>query len=219
MRVIVMGCGRVGEHTSRLLAEDGHDVAVIDHDAAALARLGPDFKGRSVLGVGFDRQVLLEAGIEAADGFAATSASDNANIVAARIARHVFRVPRVVARLYDLRRAEIYRRLGLLTISSIAWGAERICELLSHAEMDPVASFGGGEVSLLCITAPPLLVGRQVKDLSVPNEISVVAITRQGRAMLPTLGTEFRAGDLIHLAVLARAMDTAESLLGLSKGA
>lgn len=218
MKVIIMGCGRVGEHTSQLLAKDGHDVVVIDDSTEALARLGPDFKGRTVVGVGFDRAVLLEAGIEMVDGFAATSVSDNTNIVAARIARQIFHVPRVVARLYDPRRAEVYRRLGLLTISSTAWGAERICELLSHAEMDPVASFGGGEVSLICLTAPPLLVGRQVKDLTVPNEINVVTITRRGQAILPTLGTEFQAGDLVHLAVLARAIEKAENLLGLSQG-
>lgn len=215
MRIIIMGCGRVGEQAGRLLAGEGHAVAIIDYNAAALARLGPEFKGRKVLGVGFDRNVLLKAGIEQADGFAATSSSDNANIVAARIARNIFHVPRVVARLYDPRRAEIYRRLGLVTISSTTWGAERIRELLTHAGLDPVWSFGSGEVSLLSIEAPPRLVGRRVKDVTVPSEISVVVITRDGEAILPASGTEFRAGDLIYLAVLASAMDRAEALLGL----
>lgn len=95
MNVIIMGCGRVGEAVSRLLADEGHNVAVIDYDVKALERLGPDFKGRRVKGVGFNRNVLLEAGIEQAEAFAATSSSDNANIVAARLARNVFHVPRV----------------------------------------------------------------------------------------------------------------------------
>lgn len=116
MRVIIMGCGRVGEQVSHLLAGEGHEVTVIDQDESALARLGPGFKGRRVKGIGFDRNVLIDASIERADAFAATSSSDNANIVAARIARNVFHVPKVVARLYDPRRAEIYRRLGLVTI-------------------------------------------------------------------------------------------------------
>ncbi len=215
MKIIIMGCGRVGEAVCRLLADEGHDVVVIDYDAAALARLGPHFKGRQVLGIGFDRNVLIEAGIEQADAFAAASASDNANIVAARIARNIFHVPRVVARLYDPRRAEIYRRLGLVTISSIAWGAERIRELLTHTELDPVQTFGSGEVLLLSIEAPPPWVGRRVKDITVPNEVSVIVVVRDGQAMIPALGTEFQAGDLIYLTVLASAMERAEMILGL----
>ncbi len=218
MKIIIMGCGRLGEHVSYLLADEGHEVVVIDQDAAALERLGPKFKGQKILGVGFDRGVLIEAGIEYAGAFAATSSSDNANIVAARIARHIFHVPRVVARLYDPRRAEIYRRLGLVTISSSAWGAERIRELLTHAELDPVITFGRGEVSLLSVELPLHLVGRLVKHVTVPGEISVTVITREGQAMLPTLGTEFCAGDVVHLTVLALAMERVEALLGLSKG-
>jgi len=104
MNVIIMGCGRLGEQLARLMSAEGHTVAVIDYDPAALARLGENFRGQKVKGIGFDNNVLLEAGIEQADAFAATSASDNVNIVAARIARNIFHVPRVVARLYDPRR-------------------------------------------------------------------------------------------------------------------
>jgi trk system potassium uptake protein TrkA len=218
MRVIIMGCGRVGEELCRIMLGDGHDVAVIDSDQAALDRLGPDFRGRKVLGVGFDRDVLLQAGIEQADAFAATSSSDSANIVAARTARNLFHVPRVVARLFEPRRAEIYRRLGLVTVSSTAWGAERIHELLTHGELDPVIAFGSGEVSLLRIEAPPHLTGRLVRDLTVPGEISVVAIVREGRALLPAFGTEFRGNDILYLAVLASAMERVESLLGVGEG-
>jgi trk system potassium uptake protein len=218
MRVVIMGCGRVGEQLARLLADEGHHVVVIDYDANALARLGPHFKGKTVKGVGFDRQVLVQAGIEQADGFAATSSSDNANIVAARIARNIFHVPRVVARLYDPQRAEIYRRLGLLTISSTTWGAERIHELITSAELDPVVTFGSGEVCLLSVDVPPQLVGRMVKSLTIPNEISVASITREGRAFIPTSGSEFRQGDIIHLIILASAMDRFKTLLGLDEG-
>ena len=218
MRVIIMGCGRVGEQVSRLMAAEGHTVTVIDQDEAALTRLGSDFRGRKIKGVGFDRKVLMEAGIEQTDAFAATSSSDDANIVAARIARTVFRVPKVVARLYDPRRAEIYRRLGLVTISSTTWGAERIHELLTHGQLDPVLTFGSGEVTVLTIEAPPLLVGRLVKDITAPSEISVIAITREGQAFIPAFGTQFRAGDQIHLTVLAEAMERLEEWLGLDEG-
>ncbi len=216
MKVIIMGCGRVGELVSRLMADEGHDVAVIDYDAAALDRLGLHFRGRKVLGVGFDQEVLLEAGIEQADAFAATTSSDSANIVAARAARTIFQVPKVVARVYDPQRAEIYRRFGLVTISSAAWGAERIHELLIHTDLDPVMSFGSGEVSLITLEAPQL-VGRMVSHISVPGEIRVVAITRQGQAFIPTRGAEFRQGDAIHFVVLASSMERLETMLGLGE--
>ncbi len=219
MRVIIMGCGRVGEQLARLMSQEGHDVAVIDYNAEALARLGPDFNGRRVRGFGFDRDVLLRAGIEEADGFAATSSSDNANVVAARIARNIFHVPRVVARLFDPERAEVYKRLGLVTISSTTWGAERTRELLTHAELDSVRSFGTGEVQLLEVEVPVQLVGHAVRDLMVPGEVTVISITRDGKAVLPMLGTLFRTGDVVHLAVMSDAMDRIERLLDLGKGA
>ena len=218
MNVIIMGCGRVGEQLSRTMADEGHSVVVIDQDPEALARLGPNFHGRAVRGVGFDREVLLAAGIEQAEAFAAASASDNANIVAARIARQVFGVPRVVARVHDPRRAEIYQRLGLVTISPSTWGARRIAALLSHADMAPLVTFGNGEVTLLSVEAPPHLAGRMVNQISVPGEIAVVAIIREDRAILPTLGTEFAPGDVIHLVVLAASMDRLSELLGLGVG-
>ena len=218
MKIIIMGCGRVGEQVARLMDAEGHEVVVIDCDGQALARLGPQFKGRAVVGVGFERRTLLAAGIEQADAFAATSSSDDANIVAARLARYVFQVPRVVARLFDPRRAEIYQRLGLVTISPTTWGAERIRELFTHSTLDAVISFGSGEVSLIDIEAPLPLVGRTVSALVVPGEITLVAITREDKALIPTLGTEIHYGDLLHLAVLAASMDRLESLLGLGEG-
>jgi trk system potassium uptake protein TrkA len=218
MKIIIMGCGRVGAAVSRLMSKEGHDVTVIDCDEAVKDRLGPDFHGRVVIGVGFYRDVLIKAGIEHADAFAATSDSDNANIVAARIARNIFRVPRVVARLYDPRMAEIYRRLGLSTISATAWGAERIREVLTHSELDARGTYGSGEVSLLSLEAAPAMVGRTVNAIIVPGEISVVAITREDKAFIPVLGTEIRAGDLIHFAVMAASMDRFEHILGIGEG-
>ena len=211
MRAIIMGCGRVGEQVARILDREGHEVTIIDFDAVALARLGKSFRGRTIKGVGFDRDVLIEAGIESADSFAATSSSDNANVVAARVARNLFHVPRVIARLYDPRRAEIYQRLGLLTISSTTWGAQRIYELLTHDNLDPVMSFGSGEVKIIHIDLPPQLEGRIVNHITAPGEIVVVAITRDGRAILPTLGTQFRKGDIVYLSVLVSAMDRLEA--------
>ena len=215
MKVIVMGCGRIGSQVSQLLSNQGHEVTVIDHDSNSDGRLGPTFKGKIIKGLGFDRAILLQAGIEQAEAFVAASQSDNANIVAARIARNIFHVPRVVARLYDPRRAEIYQRLGLTTISSTNWGAERIFQVLTHVDLDVWNTFGSGEVALVHVELPFQLIGRNVMQLNVPGEIMVVTITRSDHAFVPPSGTEFREGDLVHLVVLSSAMDRLEELLGM----
>jgi trk system potassium uptake protein len=215
MKAIIMGCGRVGSHVSLLLANNGHDVTVIDPIAENLALLGEDFKGKKLQGIGFDRKVLINAGIESAEAFAATSPSDNVNIVAARIAHNIFHVPRVVARLYDPRRAEIYRRLGLQTISMISWGSEKIYEMLIHPSLDPLISFGTGEVSVISLEVPSRLKGQFVHEVEIPGEISIVGITRDGTAFLPVSGTELKEGDILHLSVLASATDRLASLFEL----
>lgn len=218
MKVIIMGCGRVGQQVAHLMAIEGHDVTMIDQNPNALERLGSDLPINKIRGVGFDRAVLLKAGIDHAEAFAATSPSDNANIVAARIARNIFHVPRVVARLYDPRRAEIYRRLGLRTISSTTWGAERIRELLIYTELEPSMAFGNGEVIMTNLEVTPVLEGRMVRDLSVPGEVLVAAITRQGHAFIPVTGTEFRSGDSVQLIVLASSLERLRILLGSGEG-
>ena len=218
MKVIIMGCGRLGAQVAQLMCEENHDVTVIDADANTLKRLGEGFRGKKIIGIGFDRDVMIGAGIERADAFAATSPSDNANVIAARIARNVFKVPRVLARLYDPQRAEIYKRLGLLTISSTTLGAERIRALLTHEEFDPILTFGSGEVFMLTLEVPYQLVGRMVKHISIPGEIQVVSLSRQGHAFIPLSGTEFQAGDIIHLAILATSMARITDLFGITIG-
>ncbi len=218
MKIIIMGCGRVGTQLAKIMSKENHDITVIDSTNEALDRLGNEFKGKISSGVGLDKDILIKAGIQMADAFAAVSASDNANIIAARIARTIFRVPRVVARIFDPQRAEIYRRLGLLTISPTVWGAERIRELILHSELDPRLSFGSGDVSIISIEVPAHLINRKVKDLLVPGEVSVAAITRKSKAFLPALGTEFQKGDTVHLVVLADAMERTKTLLGMGEG-
>lgn len=218
MKVIVMGCGRVGSQVSLLLASHGHEVIVIDHrDVDAATRLGPGFKGRIINGLGFDQNILLEAGIKNADAFIAASASDNANIIGARIARNVFHVPRVIARMYDPRRAEIYHRLGLMTISSTDLGVRQIYEMVTHTDLDVLHKFGRGEVSMIAVDVPYNLSGRTPRDLNIPGEVTVITITRNDRAFIPSSGTEFQEGDIIHMAVLSTAMTRLEQMLGLER--
>jgi trk system potassium uptake protein len=217
MKIIVMGCGRVGSQVSHLLSRMGHEVTVIDHDTNALARLGSDFRGRIVRGLGFDRTALLEADVENAEGFIAASSSDNANIVAARIARNIFHVPRVVARLYDPMRAEIYQRLGLTTISTTGWGAERIVEVVTHTDLDVLHIFRGEGTTLVRLETPARLNGHQISQLNIPGEVMVIAITRNDQTFIPVPGTEFREGDVIHLTVISSAMNRLEEMLGIER--
>lgn len=214
MKIMIVGCGRLGIGLAQTLHLRGHMITVVDNNPAAFEHLGPGFKGQTVVGVGFDRGVLLKAGIERADGLAAVTTSDEANLVIARIAGQVFRVPRVVARVYDPYKAEVYRRLGLQTIAPITWGINRIAELLSFFSLGPTISLGSGDVDILETEIPPLLVGRTVNEVTVPGEVHVVAISRGGKTFLPTLGAVFQAGDWLHLAVLATSAGRLKRLLG-----
>jgi trk system potassium uptake protein TrkA len=127
-----MGCGRVGASLSDGLARVGHEVAVIDRDSTAFHRLSPEFPGERVLGMGFDRDVLLRAGIEEAGAFAAVSSGDNSNIISARVARETFGVERVVARIYDAKRAAVYERLGIPTVATVPWTTDRLLNVLTR---------------------------------------------------------------------------------------
>jgi trk system potassium uptake protein TrkA len=215
LKIIVIGCGRMGAGLAQTLSLQGHAVTVVDADPAAFDRLGPSFKGNTVAGSAVDRETLLAAGMERADGLAAVTASDEANVVAARLAMLVFRVPRVVARLYDPRKAEIYRRLGLHTITPVTWGIHRMAELLCYSRLDTVASLGSGEVDVVEVEVPPLLVGRTVTELTVAGEAQVVSISRAGKTFLPTPATVFHKGDLVHVAVLVSSAERLRKLLGM----
>lgn len=206
MRVVILGCSRIGAGLAQRLASGGHAVTVVEPVAAALARLPAGFGGRRLVGDVLDRRVLLEAEIERQDALAAVTSSDDVNLVAARLARLVFRVPRVVARLYSPAAAALYQRLGVQTVCTTSWGISRIAELLSYSELEPVASLGDG-VDLLDVPLPPLLAGRPVSALARPGEIQVAAISRAGRTFLPQPETSFEAGDMLHLVVLAGAAE------------
>lgn len=212
MKILIVGCGRLGAGLAQTLCLRNHAVTVVDNDPLAFERLGPNFRGQTVLGVGFDRDVLTKAGIERADCLAALTASDDANVVAARMASHVFHVPKVIARLYDPRKAEIYQRLGLQTISPVTWGINHIADLVSSTPLETVLSLGS-EVDIVQSEVSPLLVGRTVRDLTVLGEIHIVAISRGGKTFLPTQGTMFQEGDVLNLAILTTAAERVKEML------
>lgn len=218
MHSLIVGCGQVGAGLAQRLSQRGQTVVVVDYDATAFERLGPRFTGQTVCGSALDRDVLLQAGIVRVDGLAAVTGSDDTNVVIARLGRQLFRVPRVVARLHDPRHAAVYHQLGIQTVTPLTWGIQRLTELLCYTYRTTTLSLGSGEVDLVEVDLPPLLAGRTVNELTLLGEIEVVAISREGRTFLPTLGTVFRTGDLVHLAVLGSSAARLTALLGEDTG-
>ncbi len=213
MKMIIVGCGRNGSGLARDLALLGHSVVVIDRDVGAFNRLGTGFRGQTVIGHGIDRDVLVTAGIERADGFATVTASDETNLIAARIAKHVFHVPRVVARVYDPKEAEVYRRLGVQTISPARLGGQRMIELLCYANVEPMQSLGNGDVDMMNVDLPSTLAGHPARDLTLAGELLVVAISRNNETLLANPSMTLLAGDVLHMAVARNAHKQLNALL------
>ena len=214
MRIIVIGCGRTGAGLAKVLDAAGHTVTVVDQDDTTFGRLGPSFGGTRIHGIGFDRDVLLAAGIEAADGIAAVTGDDEVNAVVARLAGRRFRVPRVVARLHDPRKAQIYRRLNVQVVAPVDWGIHRAAALLSFSDIGAVTSLGTGQVDLVEVEVPHLLDQRPIGELTAAGEVLPVAVSRAGRTFIPTPGTTMHAGDIVHLAVVAASRSRLEAMLG-----
>ncbi|KRD19482.1 MULTISPECIES: potassium channel family protein [unclassified Streptomyces] len=206
MKVIVVGCGRVGNALAGLLASEGHDVEVVDRRLKAARRLPDSPRIRFHQGNGFSRAVLRKAGIENADAFVAVTSGDNSNIVSARTARETYRVPIVLARIYDPRRADIYRELGIPTIASVRWTVHQIHRMLLHRHLSPELGFGNGETLLVRSEVPDYLIGRRLAEFDVDGEIRVIEVTRGGRSLIPSHGTPAEEGDLVTFAVAADAL-------------
>lgn len=216
MKVIIVGCGKFGSGLAQNLIRKGHKVTVIDTNPEAFELLGTDFHGETIVGVGFDRDVLEKAQIHMADAIVACSKSDETNALIGRISQIVYKVPRVISRLYDPRQAELYRSLGIQTISTTTWGVMRAAEMISYSQLDSVFSIGGdSNVQLVQIETPVLLIGKTVNELTVIGEIHVVAISRDNKTFLPTLGTTLQKHDVIYLSVLAASAKRLKMLLGL----
>ncbi len=201
MHVVIMGCGRLGSTLAHNLDSRGHSVAVIDQNAEAFRRLPTEFGGSTVTGVGFDRDVLRSAGIERADGFAAVSSGDNSNIISARLARETFGVSRVIARIYDARRAQVYERLGIPTVATIRWAADRMMRQLVP---EGVAEVFRDPTSVVSIVEAPLhtdWVGRTLKSLEERTGARVAYLMRFGLGSLAAPSTVVQDGDQVYLLV------------------
>ena len=199
MHVVIMGCGRVGSALAKGLEQLEHSVAVIDRDASAFRRLSGDFTGSKITGVGFDRDTLLEAGIERAHAFAAVSSGDNSNIIAARVARETFGIDNVVARIYDARRAAVYQKLGIPTVATVRWTSDQVIRRLLPEGAAEEWRDPSGAVVLAELAYSPSWVGHRVSRLEHESGARVALLTRLGEGMLPHADSVVQEGDLVHV--------------------
>lgn len=213
MRVIIMGCGRVGSTLAGQFELEGHDVCVIDRDPHTRSLLPRTFRGQFAVGNGYSRSVLERAGISEADAFVAVTSGDNTNIVGARTAKEDYRVPHVIARIYDPRRAEIYSDLGIVTVASVRWTVSQIRRLLAHRHLTPEVTFGNDETLLIREPLPDYLAGRPMSEFDVDGEIRAVEVTRLGRSFIPGHGTTIEPGDVVTFVVADQALDRLRSFL------
>jgi trk system potassium uptake protein TrkA len=213
MHLIIVGCGRVGSELAHTVAEKGHTVVILDRDPENFKRLGPDFQGRTIQGDVRDRDVLLRAGIENANGFAAVTPNDDLNLISARTARDLFNVPNIVARVYDPNHARAFEIVGLQTVISSSWSAHRIEQLLTHPGLIELASLGNGEVFLMEAQVPEHMTGKRINDLSQECTCQPTALVRGGQANIISPDTALEAGDLLIIAVSSSNLSQLEEAL------
>ncbi|WP_327145217.1 MULTISPECIES: potassium channel family protein [unclassified Nocardia] len=214
MYVVIMGCGRVGSSLARALVRIGHDVAVIDQNSSAFLRLGRDFPGLCITGVGFDRDVLTRAGIERAEAFAAVSSGDNSNIISARVARETFGIDRVVARIYDAKRAAVYERLGIPTIATVPWTTDRFLRALVADQSTTTWRDPTGTVAVTELALHEEWYGRTVHSLESTIGARVAFLIRFGQGVLPNAKTLMQADDTVYIAATSGTVGEAVALAG-----
>jgi trk system potassium uptake protein len=199
VHIVIMGCGRVGSTIAHILEDRGNSVAIIDRDPDAFRRLGSSFKGDRVTGIGFDRAVLIQAGIEHADAFAAVSSGDNSNIIAARVVRETFGIARVAARIYDPRRAEVYERLGIPTVATVRWTADQMLRKVAPEGAELHWRDPSGGVVLAEVAFSQRWIGEPVKAIEASTQARIAFIDRFGQAVIPDGGTVLQEGDGLHI--------------------
>jgi trk system potassium uptake protein TrkA len=201
VHVVIMGCGRVGSTLARSLEDRNHTVSIIDNEPDSFRRLGPSFNGDKVTGYGFDQEVLEKAGIRRAEAFAAVSSGDNSNIIAARVARETFGIEKVVARIYDPGRAEVYQRLGITTVATVKWTADQVLRRMLPAGAEPDFRDPSGTIRVDHVPAPEAWIGHRTVQLQEQAKCRIAWIDRLGEGMLPTRESVIQEGDLLHLVI------------------
>jgi trk system potassium uptake protein TrkA len=218
VHVVIVGCGRVGSSLAIALDEGGHTVAVVDKNAKAFTRLPAEFKGETILGLGFDRELLAAAGIERAGGVAAVTSGDNSNIVVARIATETYGIERVVARIYDPGRAAIYQRLGISTVATAPWATDQAMRRLVPHQTKAEWVDATGTIAIIERQLPVPWVGRPLADLDASGRWRVAMLNRAGAASVPESGFLGQEGDVVTFAVQRDAIDELDVRLSETNG-
>ena len=214
MNIIVVGCGRVGAELAYRLFTQGHRVTVVDNQDAAFLNLPPDFRGRTIVGEALNQNILLRAGVDHADGLAAVTNSDTVNAVVAHAVRSVYNIQNVVARNFDPHLRPLFEAYNVQVISSTSWGAQRLEEMLYQGELHTVFSAGNGEVEIYEFIIPDALHGKPTGSLVSSNaEVSLVGLTRAGKAMLPRPDTLLETGDILLVSATIQGIQALRNLL------
>lgn len=213
MRLVVVGCGSMGSHLALALARGGHLVSVIDSDPSARARLGSGFGGKFVPGVAIDLDVLSEAGVEAADSLAAVTGSDETNLAVAMLARKRFRVPKVIARVFEPGKMTGYRAAGIHVVCPPAWGFRVMGDILTHPAREIAATFGHGEVQVVALNVGESRPGLGIGEVTSPPDIVAVALVRNGVALVPSAGFALEPGDTLYVRVPEQARGTFDRMV------
>jgi len=213
VHVVVVGCGRVGSELAAELEAQGHTVAVIDKNRNAFRRLPERFTGRAVLGFGFDRDHLEQAGIGEAGALAAVTSGDNSNILTARIARETYEIQNVVARIYDPRRAVIYQRLGIPTVATVAWTTDQVLRKLFPEKWANEWSDASGSLDLVERTLPESWAGRKLSELDESDRFRLIAVTRGGQARLASVELVGQEGDILYMAIRRNSREELDARL------
>lgn len=215
--VVIMGCGRMGSDLVVELSGAGHQVAIIDRRADAFDRLPPGFEAKTIVGMGFDRDVLEEAGINEADAFLAVSSGDNSNIVSARVAREYYAVDHVIARINDPRRADIYERLNIPTVAPVRAAVKQIMLLMFHPREEIRESMAGGDLLRMRVEVPEHFVGKPVSAFGESGRVVVVGVERGGTGFIPIAESTFQEGDALQVILHRDAMEALDALMTFSE--
>jgi len=214
MYVIIVGCGRVGAELAKLLSEEGHNVVVIDRQQSSFERLGSSFNGLSLVGNGFDLSLLKQAGVEKADAFCAVTNGDNTNLIAAQVAKKIFRVPKVFARVYDPQRAHIYAALGLDIMSGTILFAAMLRDKIIESRFSSYL-IETKELGVIEIEVKGSLVGKTIQEVNIAQEFMVVAIRRPKETIIPEQATVLKEKDILMAAVKVASLAKIREKFGL----
>ncbi|MFA4842980.1 MAG: TrkA family potassium uptake protein [Candidatus Omnitrophota bacterium] len=214
MYIIIVGCGRVGSELANLLQKEGHNVVIIDTDQNSFKRLGSTFNGVTLVGNGFDVELLKEAGIEKADAFCVVTNGDNTNIMAAQVAKKIFNVPKVIARIYDPKRADVYKHLGLDVISGTVLFAAMLRDKIIESHFTGYL-IETGELGIIEIPVNPNFVGKKVSEINIPDEFLVATIVRKKGAIVPGPDTKLEKSDLLMGVVKTTSLVKVKKIFGI----